>query len=68
MKTNLQQAIGLLMQAQMLIDTNVNQLSGGIDNSIFDPLFTFMKTQSDGTLAGLIVQLKPLVDAIPDGV
>jgi hypothetical protein len=68
MKTNLQQAIGLLIQAQTLIDTNVNQLSGQIDNSVFDPLFAFMKTQSDGTLAGLIVQLTPLVDAIPDGV
>ena len=68
MKTNLQQAIGALQQAQTLIDTNVNGLSGQIDNSIFEPLFEFMKTQSDGTLAGLIAQLTPLVSAIPDGI
>lgn len=68
MKANLQQAIGLLGQAQTLIDTNVNELSGRIDSSIFSPLFAFMETQSDGTLAGIIKQLQPLVDAIPDGI
>jgi hypothetical protein len=67
MKANLQQAIGLLGQAQALIDSNVNLLSGQIDNSIFSPLFAFMKQDSDGTLAGLIAKLQPLVDAIPDG-
>ncbi len=68
MKANLQQAIDLLGQAQTLIDTNVNALSGRIDASTFDPLFAFMETQSDRTLAGIIKQLQPLVDAIPDGI
>jgi hypothetical protein len=68
MKNNLQQAIGLLQQAQTLIDSNVNGLSGQIDNSIFDPLFAFMQTQSDGTLASAIAELTPLVAAIPDGI
>jgi hypothetical protein len=67
MKANLQQAIGLLGQAQTLIDTNINSLSGQIDNSIFEPLFAFMKQDSDGTLAALVAKLQPLVDAIPDG-
>lgn len=68
MKQNLLMAIGLLGQAQELIDTNVNQLSGQVDNSIFEPLFEFMERDSDGTLAELRADLVELVNAIPDGI
>ena len=71
MKVQLQQAISLLGQAQTLIDSNVNALSGQIDNSVYDPLYAFLvaqQTGQPGTIQPMIAQLTPLVAAIPDGI
>ena len=68
MKQNLLDAIGLLQNAQTAFDTNINQLSGQVDDSVFNPLFDFMKQDSDGTLAELISKATVLVGAIPEGI
>jgi hypothetical protein len=68
MKAQLVSAIASLQNAQTQIDSGVNGLSGRVDGSVFDPLFDFMKNESDGTVAGLIQKLTALVAQIPDGV
>jgi hypothetical protein len=69
MKIQLQQAIAQI-QAGITAFGGISQLSGNIDNSIFNPLFALLQQTEDpnGAVNAFIAAATPAVDAIPDGI